>query len=303
MKTVIVTIFSAVLFLAACVHANFYDSASSPVVPFNPSSAKNQRPQLTITEFYAPWCGHCQRLTPEYLKAAKRLAGSVRFAAVNCDAAENKGICGRYQIQGYPTLKVFDHGRGSGEDYTGPREAKGLVRYMTDRLKSLTSNKVRIVTNAKSFERFVVAPPEPDPVSESGALKKRVVLLAGKKAEVPLLYRSLALEYSNFGVPAAAAANKSKKKSNGSGKKRTKRVVDPTVEFVFVEPKLVGRVAAHYNLTTDLADGASTLISIDADGRATMFNETALKRESVVEFLEKYVKQKDVKPAVDRDEL
>ncbi|KAF5092544.1 hypothetical protein D0Z03_002813 [Geotrichum reessii] len=301
MKTFIVTIFSAVLFLAACAHANFYDSASSPVVPFNPSSAKDQRrPQLTITEFYAPWCGHCQRLTPEYLKAAKRLAGSVRFAAVNCDAAENKGLCGRYQIQGYPTLKVFDHGRGSGEDYTGPREAKGLVRYMTDRLKSLTSNKVRIVKNTSSFERFVVAPPEPDPVSESGAPKKRVVLLAGKKAEVPLLYRSLALEYSNFGVP-SAAANKSKKRSNG--KKRTKRAADPTVEFVFVEPKLVGPVAAHYNLTADLAHGASTLISVDADGRATTFNEAALKRESVVEFLEKYVKQKDVKPAVDRDEL
>ncbi|KAF5102095.1 hypothetical protein D0Z00_000555 [Geotrichum galactomycetum] len=298
MKTFFTTILATVVFLAALVQANFYDSPSSPVVPFQPAGKGQLRPQLTITEFYAPWCGHCQRLTPEYIKAAKRLAGAVRFTAINCDAAENKAVCGRYDIKGYPTIKVFDHGpRGLGEDYPGPREAKHLVKFLSDRLKTLTAGKVRAVTNAKTFERFVVAPPELDPVSTTNALKKRVVLLAGKKPEVPLLYRSLALEYSNFGVP---AANNNKKKN----KKAKRTPPGPTVEFVFVEPKLVARVAAHYNLTTDsLVEGASTLLSIDAAGKATVF-AGALKREPVVAYIEAYVNQPPAgAPEFDRDEL
>lgn len=79
-----------------------------------------------IVEFYAPWCGHCQQLAPEYQKAAQALKGIVNVGGVNCD--DQKSICGQYGIRGFPTIKIFGANKGSPEDYKGERNAVGIVQ-------------------------------------------------------------------------------------------------------------------------------------------------------------------------------
>jgi len=84
-----------------------------------------------LVMFYAPWCGHCKRLKPEFQKAASVLAANdppVALVQVDCTDI-GKDTCGRFEVSGYPTVKVFRNGELS-SDYSGPREAGGIVKYM-----------------------------------------------------------------------------------------------------------------------------------------------------------------------------
>eukprot|EP00754_Rhynchopus_humris_P020574 Rhum_TRINITY_DN14705_c32_g1::Rhum_TRINITY_DN14705_c32_g1_i1::g.112370::m.112370/K09584/PDIA6, TXNDC7; protein disulfide-isomerase A6 len=89
---------------------------------------------LWLVEFYAPWCGHCKNLAPEWEAAAKDLQGSgASLGAV--DATVHQQIAGEHKVQGYPTIKVFSP-QGT-EEYNGPRSAAGIVDYALGKLDKL----------------------------------------------------------------------------------------------------------------------------------------------------------------------
>ncbi|XP_065148039.1 protein disulfide-isomerase A3 [Paramisgurnus dabryanus] len=103
---------------------------------------------LILVEFFAPWCGHCKRLAPEYEAAATRLKGIVSLAKVDCTA--NSNVCGKYGVSGYPTLKIFRGGEDSG-GYDGPRTADGIVSHLK---KQAGPASVEIKSEA-DFEKFI----------------------------------------------------------------------------------------------------------------------------------------------------
>ncbi|XP_055517037.1 protein disulfide-isomerase A3 [Leucoraja erinacea] len=82
---------------------------------------------LALVEFFAPWCGHCKQLAPEYETAATKLKGKVPLIKVDCTA--NSNTCTKYGVSGYPTLKIFRDGEDSGS-YDGPRTADGIVSHL-----------------------------------------------------------------------------------------------------------------------------------------------------------------------------
>lgn len=65
--------------------------------------------ELTLVDFWAPWCGWCQRLAPVLDGLAAEYEGRVRFAKVNVD--EHPQVARQYGIEGLPTLKFFRNGR------------------------------------------------------------------------------------------------------------------------------------------------------------------------------------------------
>lgn len=87
-------------------------------------------------EFYAPWCGHCKKLAPEYDQVGEviqKFSDKVVVAKVDCDA--HKDLCGRYDITGYPTLKWFPKGETKkGDAYNGGRTADDILSFISGKV-------------------------------------------------------------------------------------------------------------------------------------------------------------------------
>lgn len=78
--------------------------------------------------FYADWCGHCKKLKPEWDETAKEVnKKDKKMLKVNCGSGseEEKEIMSKYNIDGYPTIIVFDNGVAS--PYDGKRDKESFM--------------------------------------------------------------------------------------------------------------------------------------------------------------------------------
>jgi protein disulfide-isomerase A6 len=81
-----------------------------------------------MVEFYAPWCGHCKQLAPEWASAAEALAPrGVKLGAVDCTA--NEALCSRFGVSGYPSILVFGRDKSAHSPYEGPRTSAGVQAF------------------------------------------------------------------------------------------------------------------------------------------------------------------------------
>lgn len=62
-----------------------------------------------IVDYWAPWCGPCKSMAPEFARAAQSLSGRIRFAKI--DTQDHPAISRRLGIRGIPLLILYENGR------------------------------------------------------------------------------------------------------------------------------------------------------------------------------------------------
>uniref|UniRef100_A0A0N5C8B5 Thioredoxin domain-containing protein n=1 Tax=Strongyloides papillosus TaxID=174720 RepID=A0A0N5C8B5_STREA len=113
---------------------------------------------MWFVAFYAPWCGHCKRLMPNWEHLAHAVADkeiNVRIGKIDCTRFSNVG--NTLKIQGYPTIIFFKNGVEI--HYEGERTNEKMLDFV---LKS--SGPVVKTINKQSDLTNIIKSSEKDPV-------------------------------------------------------------------------------------------------------------------------------------------
>ena len=106
----------------------------------NPPISENmslRRNNVNLVLFYAPWCGYCKSVMPDWDRINKKFNNKtinnkkINIVKINCD--ENSQIAEQYDVQGYPTIKLLSsnsNGKLELFDYDDERNFNKLEQFI-----------------------------------------------------------------------------------------------------------------------------------------------------------------------------
>ncbi len=87
-----------------------------------------------LVDYWAPWCGPCRMMAPEFAKAAVALFPHVRLVKLNTE--DHPAVSQRAGIRGIPALILYHRGRELGR-LAGARPAQEIVGFVQKTLATV----------------------------------------------------------------------------------------------------------------------------------------------------------------------
>ncbi|PPQ65248.1 hypothetical protein CVT24_011403 [Panaeolus cyanescens] len=216
-----------------------------------------------LVAFVAPWCGHCQRMVPEYEKAALGLYPLIPTYAVNCHAEKNKRLCADQGVQGFPTVKLFPRGDKLPPMVyqEGERTASGFFYFATRRVP-------------KHVDKFSYFDDIPGWIRKNK--NKHRALLLTKEKRMPLLWSVLGNRFHGTDLVLASHRDKKGKSSvkmglEAGGKKEPKVLIYPAGSDEPVRYQGLHKYDSLVKFFDSILDGTADLTTINEQAKQEEF--------------------------------
>jgi len=111
-----------------------------------------------MLEVYAPWCGHCKKLEPEWEKLGKKVVKEGLedlLMIAKLDGTANDSPDDKFEWSGFPSIFYVKGGNKTPEKYEGERTAKGVWKWIKKHHSQASALKMKLADNKEAREKKV----------------------------------------------------------------------------------------------------------------------------------------------------
>ena len=106
------------------------EAAPSDAIVLTDSTFDQARTGVWLIDFYAPWCGHCKKLTPIWDELATVAKASGLYNVAKVDVTTEKALGTEFGIRSLPTIKLFIDGKETA--YSGDRTVDAFNKFVVE---------------------------------------------------------------------------------------------------------------------------------------------------------------------------